>query len=301
VGRAPEAVGCGRTNGYVAPVTGPARWGFRRGLLDQLDRVHLAAPAVRLYELGLAARARLHGAPEPADGLPVPPARLRAQVGPLHADPAFFLESGRQQAELIERVLVENGAALEKLGALLDFGCGCGRVLRHWARLPNPRVHGCDIDERMIAWCRENLPFAEVAVNSSSPPLPYVADTFGLVYAFSVFTHLTEQAQHAWMAECRRVLEPGGFLLISTLGEHYASLDRLAPSELDAFRSGQLVVLYEGASGRSLCSAYHPVEYVRTRLAAEYELVSFMPAADDGRHDLYLLRKPSPGTQSAAG
>jgi SAM-dependent methyltransferase len=223
----------------------------------------------------------------------VPPARLRAQVGPLHADPAFFLESGRQQAELIERVLAENDAALEELGALLDFGCGCGRVLRHWAALPSTRVHGCDIDERMIAWCRENLPFAEVAVNSSSPPLPYVADTFGLVYAFSVFTHLTEEAQHAWMAECRRVLEPGGFLLISTLGEHYASLDRLAPSELDAFRSGQLVVLYEGASGRSLCSAYHPVEYVRTRLAAQYELVSFMPAADDGRHDLYLLRKPA--------
>ena len=274
-------------------MTGPARWGFRRKLLDQLDRVHLAAPTVRLYELGLAAKSRLHGAPESADGLPLPPARLRAQVGPLHADPAFFLESGRQQAELIERVLAENGASVDEVGELLDFGCGCGRVLRHWARLQDTRVRGCDIDERMVAWCRENLPFAEVAVNSSSPPLPYDGDIFGLVYAFSVFTHLTEESQHAWMAECRRVLRPGGFLLISTLGEHFASLDRLAPSELEAFRSGQLVVLYEGASGRSLCSAYHPAEYVHTRLAAEYELVSFMPAADDGRHDLHLLRKPA--------
>ena len=255
--------------------------------------MHLAAPTVRLYELGLAAKSRLHGAPESADGLPLPPARLRAQVGPLHADPAFFLESGRQQAELIERVLGQNGASLDEVGELLDFGCGCGRVLRHWARHQDTPVRGCDVDERMVAWCRENLPFAEVAVNSSSPPLPYDGDTFGLVYAFSVFTHLTEASQHAWMAECRRVLRPGGFLLISTLGEHFASLDRLAPSELEAFRTGQLVVLYEGASGRSLCSAYHPPEYVRTRLAAEYELVSFMPAADDGRHDLHLLRKPA--------
>jgi SAM-dependent methyltransferase len=226
-------------------------------------------------------------------GLPLPPARLRTQIGPLHTDPAFFLESGHQQAELIARVLGENGVELTELRALLDFGCGCGRVLRHWSHLERTRVCGCDVDARMISWCRENLRFAEVAVNSTSPPLPYAGSTFDLVYAFSVFTHLTEESQYAWIRECGRALQPGGYLLISTLGEHYASLDRLSEHELEAFRAGELVVLYERSSGTSLCSAYHPPQYVRDRLARDFELVSFLPAADDGRHDLHLLRKPS--------
>jgi SAM-dependent methyltransferase len=274
-------------------VTGPARWGFRRKLLNQLDRVHLARLTVRLYELALALRSSHRRAPLADDGLPLPPARLRAQVGPLHADPTFFLESGRRQADVITGVLRENGVEIAELDALLDFGCGCGRVLRRWSGLTGTRVCGCDIDPTMIAWCRENLSFAEVAVTSSSPPLPYECSTFDLVYAFSVFTHLTEDWQHAWIRESGRVLRPNGYLLISTLGEHYASLDRLAPSELEAFRNGRLVVLYGGASGTSLCSAYHPPEYVRDRLAADFELVAFLPAAEDGRHDLHLLRKPS--------
>jgi SAM-dependent methyltransferase len=281
------------TNRYVPPVTEPARWGLRRRLLDQLDRVHLARPTVRLFELLLATRSGLTRTPQVEDDLPLPPARLRAQVGPLHADATFFLESGRQQAKLIENALADNGASLDALESLLDFGCGCGRVLRHWARLPRARVCGCDTDSRMVAWCDDNLPFAEVTLNSNSPPLSYEPVTFDLVYAFSVFTHLSEESQYAWISECRRVLRPGGYVLLSTLGEYYASLDRLSEAERKAFSDGQLVVLYESASGTSLCSAYHPPEYVRTRVAARFEYVSFMPAADDGRHDLHLLRKPA--------
>jgi SAM-dependent methyltransferase len=226
-----------------------------------------------------------------ADGLPLPPARLRAQVGPLHADARFFLESGRHNAELIRSLLQEAGASVEELDALLDWGCGCGRVLRHWAGLPETGVFGCDIDGRMVDWCNEHLPFAEVALNDLSPPLPYESSTFDLLYAFSVMTHLPEELQHVWIEECRRVLRPGGFLLFSTLGEYYASRNRLTEAERESFAAGDLVVLYEGSAGTSLCSAYHPPEYVRRRLAGALEYITFRPAADDGRHDIHLLRK----------
>jgi SAM-dependent methyltransferase len=177
-----------------------------------------------------------------------------------------------------------------ELDALLDWGCGCGRVLRHWARLPKTRVCGVDIDARMVEWCKRHLTFADVAVTRLSPPLPYPGQTFDLMYAFSVFTHLSEELQHAWMRECFRVLKPGGFLLISTLGEYYLSLDRLDEDERSSFAAGNLVVLYERSSGTSLCSAYHPPRYVRERLAADFEQLAFRAAADEGRHD--LLRKP---------
>jgi len=274
-------------------VTEPALWGRKRTVLDAFDRLRLARPAVRLYELALAARSGLTSRrPQEADGLPLPPARLRTQVGPLHADADFFLASGRHNAELIRDLLREQDASAESLRALLDWGCGCGRVLRHWVGLTETRVCGCDIEPRMVAWCNENLPFADVKVNALSPPLAYADSGFDLVYAFSVMTHLSEDLQHSWLRELRRVLRPGGYLLFSTLGEYYASRNRLTPSERESFSKGKLVVLYERSAGTSLCSAYHPLEYVRRELAKDFEHVAFRPAADDGRHDIHLLRKP---------
>jgi predicted TPR repeat methyltransferase len=257
-----------------------------------MDRLRLARPAVRAYEFALAARSSLARRRTVADdGLPLPPATLRTQVGPLHADPQFFLRSGRGDADLVSELLAEAGSPVEDLGALLDWGCGCGRVLRHWSSLPPRRVAGCDINLKMVEWCARNLPFADVAVTQLTPPVPYDDSSFDLVYAFSVFTHLPEDLQHKWMRESERILTDRGFLLLSTLGEHYASLDRLSGDERARFRAGELVVLYEHSAGTSLCSAYHPPQYVHETLAHGFDVVAFRPAADDGRHDIHLLRK----------
>lgn len=272
----------------------PAHWGLRRRILNLLDALHLARPAVRAYELALAASSRVGSRQTAtADGLPLPPASLRAQIGPRHADAAFFLRSGRQHAELVRDVLREQGAEIENLGALLDWGCGCGRVLRQWSALPTTRVFGCDINPKMVEWCATHLDFAEVSVTELEPPLPQADATFDLIYAFSVFTHLSEELQHDWIRECLRVLRPGGYLLISTMGEYYLGLQRLNASERRAFANDELVVLYERSAGTSLCSAYHPPEYVRTTLAADFEAVAFRPAVEGGRHDIHLLRKPA--------
>lgn len=287
-------------NRYGPPVTEPASWGARRGVLDLLDRLHVARAAVRGYERVLAARSRVaFGRPRASEGLPLPPARLRVQIGPLHADADFFLRSGKQHAELIRGLLADNGKSVDELDALLDWGCGCGRVIRHWSHLSGTRVFGCDVNPRMVEWCAAHLDFADVTVSEMVPPLPYPDSSFDLVYAFSVFTHLPEDLQHAWMRECHRVLRLNGHLVISTLGEYYASRGRLTEDERRSFSNGNLVVLYESSPGTSLCSAYHPQEYVRRRLAADFELVSSSPAACEGRHDIHLLRKPAHARTSA--
>jgi SAM-dependent methyltransferase len=274
-------------------VSEPALWGVRRRVLDALDRLHLAAPAVRTYELALAARWQLRTRGTAAtDELPLPPARLRAQVGPQHADVDFFLRSGRAQAEIVRTLVREDDRALEDFDAILDWGCGCGRILRNWQGLTRTRVAGCDIHPDMVEWCVEHLPFAEVADNGLCPPLPYADATFDLVYAFSVMTHLNEELQHSWTRECRRVLKSGGYFLFSTLGDYYLGRGRLSESERREFERGNVVVLYEGAPGTSLCSAYHPRAYVQDTLAADFEFVSFRGAIDYGRHDVHLFRKP---------
>jgi SAM-dependent methyltransferase len=266
---------------------------MRRRVLDALDTVHLARSAVRVYELALAARWRLFGGIKDAhDGLPLPPARLRTQVGPRHADARFFIESGRQQAEIVRRLVGEDGSSIEDFEAILDWGCGCGRILRNWHNLTGTRVAGCDINGEMVRWCADRLPFADVDVNELSPPLPYHDAAFDLVYAFSVMTHLDEELQHAWTREIFRVLKPGGYFLFSTMGEYYLGLGRLNESERQQFANRGVVVLYSGSPGTSLCSSYHSPEYVRTALARDFALVSLRPAIDYGRHDVHLFRKP---------
>lgn len=247
---------------------------------------------VRLRRLYWTARFKLlrryspswkRGAP---DGLPVPPQELRFLVS---GDPtnavAEFLDMGRLCTRRIEETLARNGVDMRTLGAILDFGCGCGRTLRHFAWLEDTRLYGTDYNPVLIRWCRPNLAFAEFGLNRLEPPLAYGDRAFDLVYAFSVFTHLPEPLQHLWMAELSRVLKPGGHLALSTMPE------RVLPDE-DArrrFRDGELVVLNAADAGTNVCTAFHPYRYMKERLARGFEILEFIP--DGVGQDFWLLRR----------
>jgi SAM-dependent methyltransferase len=258
--------------------------------LQLLRRVGLLRPAYRAYEILAALRATGRPAPAASDGLPVPPPRLIVRVAGT-ADVGWFLESGRLAAETVRDTLGRHGRRVEALGALLDFGCGCGRVTRHWADLDRTAVHGADANDRAIAWCRANLPFARFVSNGLAPPLDHGDESFDLVYALSVFTHLPEDLQHAWARELARLLRPGGFLILTTHGEAYRG--RLTPAERTAFDAGRLVVRWPEGAGTNLCSAFHPPPYVQERLAGGLDVVEFVPEGAKGNphQDFYLLRK----------
>src|SRR5204862_214555 len=170
--------------------------------------------------------------PAPADALPVPPPHLIVRVAGT-PDVAWFLESGRLAAESIGAALERAGTGIEAMTSVLDFGCGCGRVVRHWARC-DVRVSGSDVSGAAIDWCRDNLPFARFETNGLSPPLAFPHESFDLAYALSVLTHLPEAIQHEWMDELRRVVRRDGFVLLTTHGERY--LERLDADEQRRFR-----------------------------------------------------------------
>jgi len=273
----------------MAPRLRPAR----NATLRALDRMSLLAPVYRAYERVRAVRASEHW--EGAGDLPVPPARLRVEVA---GTPGieWFLESGRQQAGIIRSAAERNGAPLETTGQMLDFGCGCGRVLRHWAGLDGPTIFGSDYNEGLVAWCATNLPFVTASVNELAPPLRYGDGQFGLVYAISVFTHLPRDLERAWIDELSRIVTPGGLLLLTTHGDSYA--DRLEPGERASYDSGEAVVRWPSVAGSNLCTTFHPESYIRTRFAPGLELLEHTPdggTVGSRRQDLVVLRKPAPG------
>src|SRR5665213_1089282 len=273
--------------------------GLRRTVRDQVVNLGLADPATRLIRAVSSSdpriavsnsRYRREGAP---DGLPIPPADLRFLVAG-STSISWFLELGALGFDSIRDALARKGVKVEELGSILDFGCGCGRVLRRWHSVGGPKANGCDYNPRLVEWCRANLTFADVRVNQLEPPLPYANAEFDLVYALSVFSHLTENLQVPWMSELARVVKPAGFVVFSTHGESYSQ--RLNSAERQRFDGGELVVKNNvKAPGSNTCSAYHPPAYVREHLAHGLELVDHVPEGAKGNphQDLYLFRRPA--------
>lgn len=130
---------------------------------------------------------------------------------------------------------------------MLDFGCGSGRVLRHMARyLPEGvALAGCDIHAPTIQWMNENYPpEVRLDVSPGAPPLPYESESFDLIYAVSVFSHLPDWAP--WVLEMHRLLRPGGTLVASILGRALwdAGIAGSRGVQWDEDRTGLLVERY---------------------------------------------------------
>jgi SAM-dependent methyltransferase len=102
---------------------------------------------------------------------------------------------------------------------ILDFGCGWGRLGRTFLKdFPADRIVGTDVDAEVIEIARALLPESPFDCNGRFPPLAYDDESFDLVIANSVFSHLAERTFGVWMAELRRVLKPRCGLVFTSWG-----------------------------------------------------------------------------------
>jgi ubiquinone/menaquinone biosynthesis C-methylase UbiE len=170
-----------------------------------------------------------------ASPFPSPERRRRVHGG---SDLSGFRLEGYTAWRKLE-IAVERyfGRTFADFESMLDWGCGCGRVARHFVDGPAPQQYtGADIDVDNIAWCKDNLrrgglenaTFISLPLH---PPTPLPSSGYDLLIGTSVFTHLREREQFEWLAELARVAAPGAVLLMSVLSDASVCRSKL-PAEM---------------------------------------------------------------------
>jgi ubiquinone/menaquinone biosynthesis C-methylase UbiE len=176
---------------------------------------------------------------------------------------------------------------------ILDFGCGCGRVVKYLTKyFKQSRFYGTDIDDEAITWCRDELSnIGEFVCNETAPPLAFEDDFFDMVYSISVFTHLPEEMQFAWLEELKRVTKPNGYLLLTTHGEE---LFEKAPDEHRAqlAEKGFFYTVGSGTDGLPdfYQTTYHTDAYIRENWSRYFMIQQIRKKSVMCHQDLVICR-----------
>ena len=226
----------------------------------------------------------------------------------------MFDETGQAALRDLEAALATVGSEIAAHSTVLEFGCGCGRIMR-WMESVGEQVElfGTDIDERAIEWAAGNLPFARFDVNEGLPPTRYTDGQFDLILNHSVFTHLDEQYQDQWLAELARIAAPEALLVLSVHGEHaFGEAERsLAKGSRELVqwrntleRDGILFIADDAYVGSTFPDFYHTTFhapwYIFEHWGRWFEILAFLPRTSHGFQDQVVLRPRARGDGQGA-
>ncbi len=123
---------------------------------------------------------------------------------------------GRMHHQIAERTADLALTCVPAPGRILDVGCGTGYLLGQLAaRAPQAEVlAGIDAAPAMVAVARRAAADGRLRfMVGTAERLPWPAATFDLVVSTTSFDHWADQ--RAGLAECARVLAPGGSLVLA--------------------------------------------------------------------------------------
>lgn len=227
---------------------------------------------------------------------PLPPAELRGRMIGDQRD--YNTELGRTTREELLSMLPEPWVWSGK--RILDLGCGPGRVLRHFhAEAEVAEFHGCDIHAPSIEWLRAHMTMpAKVFVAPERPPLPVPDEHYDLVFALSVFTHITDMWAE-WLLEVHRILSDDGVFICTFQGSGMSDPLRAAPwhEEWSDSRFG-MNVLNAGLSwAQGGPSVWHAPWWIGAHWGRAFEIEELRPhgftTGDATGSGVVLMRKRS--------
>jgi SAM-dependent methyltransferase len=171
---------------------------------------------------------------------------------------------------------------------ILDFGCGWGRFSRFFPQLTSEgNIFGVDVDDRLIAACKDCLPRMQFATVMPGEPLPFQNQFFDVVFANSVFSHLSEKSHRFYVEELWRCMKAGALFIATTMGlRNLNSMHRnrgdwlakiivsLHDAERDLVR-GKFVFCPTGRL-KDYGVAFVPAGWTRNNWAPLFEVVDFI-------------------------
>jgi len=223
-----------------------------------------------------------------SDGKPYPPDFFAVRTSMLSG--RAFYEQGITLKQDILRALPTGFSFAGK--RILDFGCGSGRVLRHFAEEASQcEFWGCDIHMPSILWLTEHFspPFLFFN-NSEHAHLPFESNSFDLIIAVSVFTHLTEN-WNQWLMELWRILRPSGYAYITF--HHSRPYEMGFKEAFDEERIGMLVRNFDRSWDNAGPAVYHSTWWIKQYWGHIFEIEYIALNAVAGFQSLALMRKPS--------
>jgi SAM-dependent methyltransferase len=247
------------------------------------------------------------GGPAPVCDLPIPPPELRHRVSG-STDASGFDEAAHFHLERLDGVLRSViGCSIDRFADVLDFGCGCGRLLRRLRqRCPGTHLVGADIDGEAIEWIGAHLSAIDVVrVNPLPPIVEFDGSAFDLIIGFSVFTHLNESYQNAWLAELYRLLRPGGIGLLTVHGElawqiHSAgamlgdpALEVLEREFRDQGFAHWTTDGWESHFQDFYHTTFHSEQYVRSHWSPWFDVLAVVPGDVWTEQDVVVVRSPT--------
>lgn len=129
----------------------------------------------------------------------------------------FFRSGEADVAQILERARVE----LRPGDAVLDIGCGVGRLLRAMVRR-GASGHGVDVSAEMIERAKANLgPDVKLTATPAHELGALPRGHFRLVYSYVVLQHIPEAAMIlSCLAQCVGLLQEGGVLQMQLRNDH---------------------------------------------------------------------------------
>lgn len=101
---------------------------------------------------------------------------------------------------------------------VLDVGVGWGRIYR-WALrdIHIENLVGIDVDPSAVDMCKSMMPCGNFHYVPLGHAYPAEKGLYNLVFLYSVFSHLSEEAAIIVLKDIHEALEPGGCLALTTL------------------------------------------------------------------------------------
>jgi SAM-dependent methyltransferase len=204
-------------------------------------------------------------------------------------EPEIYRQQGSAHAAYIASLIKRHRPGAR---VICEWGCGPMRVLRHMpSHFEKERLIGIDYNPRTIAWCTRHFAGMQFITNALEPPLPLQDGEADAIYAISVFTHLSEQHHHDYVADLMRCLAPGGVLVVTLHCDRYVK--KLTPSERTQFDHGELVVRTGVTEGKRAYVAFHSPDYVR-HLFRGFDILEHDATEQiaDFHQDTWVMAKP---------